>query len=151
MVMAEGAAQRVVTSTSTVLHAVVVVSAVSFVGAVISVRTGLSPTYLDALGPEGHLSVPLPMTAFQVLTALAAGSRRRPLALPGAGLLATAVTVAVVSGLFDGGYADDRLSSAQRTFQLVLVAGLCVVAGLAALRFVRVWRSGGQVRTASGA
>lgn len=145
--MAEGAGRGVVTSTRTVLYAVLVVTAVSLVGAVISVRAGLSPTYLDAVGPEGFLSVPLPMTAFQVLTALAAGSRRRPLALLGAGLLGLAVTLAVVSGFFDGGYADDRLGSAQRGYQMGLVMSLCVVAVLAAVRFQRVWRSGAEDRT----
>ena len=142
MTVREDAERGVVTSTRTVLYAVLVVTAVSLVGAVISVRAGLSPTYLDAVGPEGFLSVPLPMTVFQILTALAAGSHRRRLALFGAGLLALAVTLAVVSGFFDGGYADDRLSSTQRGYQMVLVVSLCVVAVLAAVRFKRVWRSG---------
>jgi hypothetical protein len=144
MAVAEDAGRGVVPSSRAVLYAVLVVTAVSLVGAVISVRAELSPTYLDAVGPEGYLSVPLPMTAFQVLTALAAGSRRRPLALLGAGLLAIAVTLAVVSGFFDGGYADDRLGSAQRGYQMVLVVSLCAVVGLAAVRFQRVWRSGAE-------
>ena len=141
MAVAEGAGRQVVTSSRAVLYAVVVVTAVSLVGAVISVRAGLSPSYLDAVGPDGYLSVPLPMTAFQVLTALAAGSRRRPFALLGAGLLGIAVTLAVVSGFFDGGYADERLGSAQRGYQMILVVSLCVVAVLAAVRFTQVWRS----------
>ena len=119
----------------------------SLAGAVISVRARLNPTYLDALGPHGYLSVPLPMTAFQILTALAAGSRRRPLALLGPALLGIAVTLAVLSGFFDGGYADDRLDSAQRSYQEVLVLSLCLVAVLAAVRFLRVWRSGAEART----
>ena len=131
-----------VPTTRAVLLAVLVVTAVSLVGAVISVRAGLSSTYLDAVGPEGYLSVPLPMTAFQVLTAIAAGSGRRSVALSGAGLLALAVTIAVVSGFFDGGYADDRLSAAQRGYQMLLVVTLVVVAVLAALRFRRVWGAG---------
>jgi hypothetical protein len=142
MAVDEDAGRRALTSTRTVLYAVLAVTAVSLIGAVISVRAGLNQTALDAVGPEGHLSVPLPMTAFQVLTALAAGSRHRTRALLGSGLLALAVTLAVVSGLFDGGYADDRLSSAQRGYQVVLVGSLCVVAVLAAMRFQRAWRSG---------
>jgi hypothetical protein len=142
MTGAEGAGRGVVTPSRTALCAVLVVTAVSLVGAVISVRARLSPTYLDAVGPHGYLSVPLPMTAFQVLTALAAGSRRRPLALLGSGLLGLAVTLAVVSGFFDGGYADDRLDAAQRAYQMVLVSSLCVVAVLAAIRFLQVWRPG---------
>ncbi len=131
----------VVASSPTALYAVLVVTAVSAVGAVISVRAGLNATYLDAVGPDGYLSVPLPMTAFQLVTALAAGTRRRPLALLGSALLTLAVTLAVISGFFDGGYADDRLTSAQRGYQVVLVLGLCVVGVLAAVRFVRLWRT----------
>jgi hypothetical protein len=118
------------------------VTAVSLVGGVISVRGDLSASYLDALGPDGHLSVPLPMTAFQVLTALAAASGRRRLALLGSGLLTLAVTLAVASGFLDGGYADDRLDAGQRTFQVLLVLSLCVVAVVAAVRCVSVYRSG---------
>lgn len=144
MTASEGAGHGV-TSSRTAVYGVVAVTAVSLVGAAISVRARLSPTYLDAVGPHGYLSVPLPMTAFQIITALAAGSRRRSLALLGSGLLGLAVTVAVVSGFFDGGYADDRLGSAQRAYQRVLVLSLCVVAVIAETRFLRVWRSG--VRT----
>jgi hypothetical protein len=126
----------------TVLYAVLVSTAVSLVGAVISVRADLSSTYLDAVGPDGHLSVPLPMTAFQLLAAVAAGSRRRGIALLGSGLLAVAVTLAVISGFFDGGYADDRLDPVQRAYQVALVSTLCAIAFLAALRFIKVLRSG---------
>jgi hypothetical protein len=142
MAVTEDAGRGVVTPARTVLYAVLVVTVMSLVGAVISVRAGLNPTYLDALGPEGYLSVPLPMSAFQILTALAAGSRRRWLALLGAGLLALAVTVAVLSGFFDGGYADDRLDAAQRVYQMVLVVALGAVVALAAVRFRQAWGSG---------
>ena len=147
MTVTQRAGRGVVTPSRTAFYAVLVVTAISLVGAVISVRARLSPTYLDAVGPHGYLSVPLPMTAFQVLTALAAGSRSRPLALLGSGLLGLAVTLAVVSGFFDGGYADDRLDSAQRVYQMVLVLSLCVVAVLAGLRFLRVWRTGDDALT----
>jgi hypothetical protein len=123
-----------------VLVAVLATTAVSLVGAAVSVGGDLSPTYLDALGPDGHLSVPLPMTVFQVVTALLAAGTHRRWALAGSGLLAVAVTVALVSGLFDGGYSDDRLDAGQRAVQVVLVLGLVTVAGLAARRFVRVLR-----------
>ena len=147
MTVPEGAGRGVVTSSRTALYAVSVVTAVSLIGAVISVQAQLSPTYLDAVGPHGYLSVPLPMTAYQLLTALAAGSPSRPLALLGSGLLGLAVALAVVSGFFDGGYADDRLDSAQRVYQMVLVLSLCVVAVLAATRFLRVWRTGAHAGT----
>ena len=113
----------------------------SLVGAAVSVAGDLSPTYLDALGPDGHLSVPLPMTVFQVVTALLAGTAHRRRALAGSGLLTVAVTVALVSGLFDGGYTDDRLSAGQRAVQVALVLGLVAVAGLAGRRLVQVLRA----------
>lgn len=141
MSLPEDTGRGAVAPSRAALQAVLVVTAVSLVGAVISVRSDLSPTYLDALGPEGFLSVPLPMTAFQLLAALAAGSQRRTLALVGSGVLSLAVTVAVVSGFFDGGYADDRLGTGQRVYQLVLVVGLCAVAVAGVKRFVDVWRS----------
>jgi hypothetical protein len=112
----------------TVLAAVAAVTAVSLAGAAVSVAGDLNPTYLDALGPDGHLSVPLPMTAFQV-------------------------TVAVASGFFDGGYADDRLTGSQRAVQVVLVAGLVAVAALGARRFVSALRgddAGAASRRAGG-
>jgi uncharacterized membrane protein len=122
---------------------VLAVTAVSLVGGVISVRGDLSSSYVDALGPDGHLSVPLPMTAFQVLTAFAAASRRRGVALVGSGLLTLAVMLAVASGFFDGGYADDRLDAAQRAYQVLLVLSLCVLVVVGAVRFVRVLRRRG--------
>jgi hypothetical protein len=135
-----------VAASRSAFYGVMVVTVVSLVGAVISVQTEMSKTYLDAVGPHGFLSVPLPMTVFQIVTALAAGSRRRSIALLGSGLLTLAVTVAVVSGFFDGGYADDRFDVAQRTYQMVLVLSLCAVAVLAAIRFMQVWCSGAEAR-----
>ena len=124
-----------------VLGGVLVLTAISVGGAVVSVRDGLSATWLDAVGPDGHLSIPLPMTALQVLAALAAASPRRRVALAGSGVLVIAVVAAVVSGLFDGGYADERLTTGQRLYQVLLESGLVVVWVLAAARFVRVWRA----------
>ena len=51
-----------------------------------------------------------------------------------------AVTVAVASGFFDGGCADERLTGSQGAVQMVLVAGLVAVAALGARRFVRALR-----------
>jgi hypothetical protein len=124
----------------TVLVAVGAVTVVSLLGAAVSVAQHLSATYLDALGPDGHLSVPLPMTAFQVVTALLAAGTRRRVTLVASGLLAAAVTVAVVSGFFDGGYSDDRLTGGQRAVQGVLVTGLVLVAVLAGRRLVAALR-----------
>ena len=127
-----------------VLLAVGAVTVVSLVGAAVSVAGDLNPTYLDALGSDGHLSVPLPMTAFQVITAVLASGTRRRVVLVASGLLTAAVSVALVSGFFDGGYADDRLTGGQRIVQAVLVGGLVGVGATAGRRLARAARPAGH-------
>jgi hypothetical protein len=129
-------------SSRALLYSVGLLFGLSLGGAEISVRNGLSATHLQAVGSKGYLSVPLPMTAFLVLTAAGAGSRRRAVALPASGLLGLAVTLAVVSGFFDGGYSDPRLGRLQRSYQMLLVGNLCVVGILSVDRLQRVWRNG---------
>jgi hypothetical protein len=124
-----------------VLYSLLAVAALSVGGAVISVAGDLSPSLLDAMGPHGRLSIPLPMMVAQVLLAVAAGSRRRPVALIGSGLLAAALLAGVVSGFFDGGYADDRLTTFERVYQVTFVGALAVVGVIAARRFWQVLRS----------
>ena len=124
-----------------VLYSILAVAALSVGGAFISVAGDLSPNLLDAMGPDGRLSIPLPMMVAQVVLAFAAGSTRRPVALIGSGLLAAALLAGVVSGFFDGGYADDRLTAFERTYQVTFIGALAVVAVVAAKRFWRVLRS----------
>jgi hypothetical protein len=126
-----------------VLYGLLAVAALSVGGAVISVAGDLSPSVLDAMGPDGRLSIPLPMMVAQVAMAVAAGSRRRPVALTGSGLLAAALLAGVVSGFFDGGYADDRLTAFERAYQVMFVSALAVVGAMAARRFWQVLRSTG--------
>ena len=122
-------------------YGILAVAALSVGGAVISVAGELSPNLLDAMGPDGRLSIPLPMMVAQVLLALAAGSTRRPVALIGSGLLAAALLAGVVSGFSDGGYADDRLTAFERVYQVTFVSALAVVGAMAARRFWQVLRS----------
>jgi hypothetical protein len=124
-----------------VLYGILAVAALSVGGAVISVAGELSPNLLDAMGPDGRLSIPLPMMAAQVLLATAAGSTRRRVALIGSGLIAAALLAGLVSGFFDGGYADDRLTAFERVYQVTFVGALAVVGVVAAARFWRVLRS----------
>jgi hypothetical protein len=124
-----------------VLYGILAVAALSVGGAVISVAGDLSPSLLDAMGPHGRLSIPLPMMVAQVALAVAAGFRRRPVALIGSGLLAAALLAGVVSGFFDGGYADDRLTAFERAYQVTFVGALAVVGVVAARRFWLVLRS----------
>ncbi len=141
--VADGLTRSAVTpSPWTVFVGAAALAVVSVVGATIAVASDLSPDLLDAMGPDGRLSVPLPMMGALVLLAGAAASGRRSVALAGSGLVAAAATLSVVSGVFDGGYADDRLGSGQRMFQGVLVATLVMVGVLAARQFLRVVRSG---------
>lgn len=123
-----------------VLYGVLTLAVLSLIGAVISLAGDLSPTFLDAMGPEGRLSIPLPMVVFQVVMALAAGSRRRWLALAGSGAIAVALLLGVISGFFDGGYGEDRLTTFERAYQALLISSLVVVGAVAARRFGRVIR-----------
>jgi hypothetical protein len=124
-----------------VLYSLLVVAALSVCGAVISVGGDLSPSLLDAMGPDGRLSIPLPMMVVQVVLAIAAGSTRRLVALIGSGLLAAALLAGVISGFFDGGYADDRLTTFERAYQVTFIGALVVVGVVAARRFWQVLRS----------
>ncbi|MEV1204840.1 hypothetical protein, partial [Microbispora rosea] len=51
--------------------------AMDVAGAIISLSAGLSPTLLDALGPQARLSAPIPMMIAQVLLVVGATRRRR--------------------------------------------------------------------------
>ncbi|MCT9929790.1 hypothetical protein N5079_06095 [Planotetraspora sp. A-T 1434] len=108
-------------------------------GALISLAAGLSPTFLDALGPQARLSAPIPMMIAQVILAFAVSRRRRAVAIPAAVLLMIAGILAFLSGFSDGGYAAD-LTAAQRVFQIALVTGHLAMGVLAGLRLVRLLR-----------
>ena len=126
------------------LAAVVAVTTVSLAGSVLSVATGLSPTWWDAVGPTARLSVPLPMNvALLLLGVLAAGTRRR-VAFVASILLALACTLAVVSGVFDGGYAA-QLAPLERVTQAALVLGLVAVAVLAGRRALTLRPRSGRI------
>jgi hypothetical protein len=114
---------------------VAAVGAVSLAGATLSVAAGLSPDLAAGLGPKARLAVPLPMLAAQLILGLLAGLRHRAVAAGAAALLGTAGVICVVSGLFDGGYGDTRLTGWQLAYQGLLVA---VLAACSVLAFVRV-------------
>ena len=133
------AAARSATADRGPLLGVLALTAVSLLGSVLALTSGLNASWWDAVGPTGRLSVPLPMNAALLALALVAGSTRRRAATVAAALLTLAVTVAVVSGAFDGGYAA-ALTLPQRVAQVVLVLGLGGVAVLGARR-VRALRS----------
>ena len=115
------------------------VTAVSLAGSLLAVATGLSASWADAVGPTARLSVPLPMNLALVVLALVAAGTRRRLGLSAAVLLALACTAAVVSGLFDGGYAA-QLAPVERLCQVALVLGLTALGVLAGRRAVLLRR-----------
>jgi hypothetical protein len=110
---------------------------VYLVGAAIAVDHGLNPTYLDALGPNGRLAAPIPMIVLQLVAVALAVSSRRGVALTGSAVLALACSIAVISGFFDGGYADSRLSPFDRVYQFTMIAGITVLAVLGLITFTR--------------
>jgi hypothetical protein len=140
MTVVTDTSRTTVAPSRSVLYGVLTLAAISFGGAAISLAGDLSPTFWDAMGPEGRLSIPLPMVAFQVAMAVAAASRRRWLVLVGSGAIAVALLLGVISGFFDGGYGDDRMTAFERAYQVLLISSLVVVGVVAARRFVRVVR-----------
>ncbi|MEU6415369.1 hypothetical protein [Microbispora sp. NPDC046933] len=124
---------------STLVAGVGLLLAMDVAGAFISLSAGLSPTLLDALGPEARLSAPIPMMVAQVLLVVGATRRRRVVAVPASALLAVAGVLAFVSGFYDGGYAAD-LTAGQRAFQIALVTAHLGVGVLAGVRLVRLLR-----------
>jgi peptidoglycan/LPS O-acetylase OafA/YrhL len=128
-----------------VLLVTLALAAVSLGGAVVSVKSGLAATVFDAMGPQGRLSIPVPMMLTQLVAAAVASGRRRRSALVAAALLAVVAPVCIASGFFDGGYADTALTGWARASQLLLVAMLAVVGVVAARRVVRLRRLGRTV------
>ncbi len=75
-----------------------------------------------------------------LLTSLAVG-RRRTVAIAASALLALACLVSAVSGFFDGGLADDRLSTGHRAFQWLLIFRTALVGVLASHNGLHAARS----------
>ena len=131
-------AQPSTASDRRILVAVVALAAVSVGGAFVSVAGGLADTVVDAMGPTGRLSIPVPMMLALLLAAWVASGRRRRPALVASALLAVVAPVCVVSGFFDGGYSDPARTGAHTAYQGLLVGMLAVVGVLAARRFSRL-------------
>lgn len=101
------------------------------VGGVVAIRDGVSEPR-EAWGSTARLAAPWPMIALQVgLTTVAVGARRGP-ARGASALLAVACLVSAVSGFFDGGFRDRRLTRRHRVLQTVLVLWTALVGVLAA-------------------
>jgi hypothetical protein len=101
-------------------------------------------TWSEAWGGEALLAAPWPMILAQVLLTWVATRKDGRLAVVAAALLAAACLVSAISGFFDGGLGNDRLSSGLVAFQVFLLAVTATVGILAALRAVAA-RPGGIV------
>jgi len=124
----------------TVLYGVLTLAALSVIGAIISVASDLSATFLDAMGPKGRLSIPLPMTVAQIAMAVAAGSSRRIVAMIGSGFVAASLFAGVISGFFDGGLANDDLTPGLVAYQALLLLVTAAVGVLGTLRLREILR-----------
>ena len=122
------------------IGAVMVLLGVDAVGGVTAVATGINEP-AEAWGSTARLAAPWPMILAQVLlTSLAVGPRRR-VAIVASALLALACLVSAISGFFDGGLEDDRLSTPHRAFQWLLIFWTALVGVLASGNAFRAARS----------
>jgi hypothetical protein len=112
-------------------------------GGLLAVSSGVN-TWDEAWGSKALLAAPLPMIGAQVvLTTLAVRLPGRRAAVP-AGMLAAACLVSVVSGFFDGGLGNEKLTPALSAYQVFLLGVTGVVGALATGGAVRAWgRSNG--------
>jgi hypothetical protein len=113
---------------------VVILTALSIGGAIISVAGGLSSTIWEAMGPTARLSIPIPMILAQLAAAWLAAGQRRRLALLGSALLAVVEPICIISGFYDGGYSDPARSPLHVAYQFLFIATIAVVGVLAGLR-----------------
>ena len=137
---ADRAARTTAAPDRLLLAGALALTAVSVAGGFVSVASGLADTLLDAMGPTGRLSIPLPMMVGQLVAAWVASGRRRRPAIVASALIALVEPVCIMSGFYDGGYSDPALTGWVKGNQLLLVAMLAVVGTLAARRVVRLWR-----------
>jgi hypothetical protein len=112
--------QRLLVATATLI-------AVDVIGGLLAVASDVN-TWSEAWGPEALLAAPLPMMVAQLVLAwIAARNLRPPVGLVAAILLGAACLVSVVSGFFDGGLANESLSTWLVVWQVVLLTVTAVV------------------------
>ncbi len=122
------------------IGAVVVLVGIDAVGGLTAIATGINEAR-EAWGSIARLAAPWPMILAQVLlTSLAVGPRRK-VAIVASALLALACLVSAISGFFDGGMEDDRLSTGHRAFQWLLILWTALVGVLASDNGLRAARS----------
>lgn len=116
------------------LVATVVLIGVDVVGGLLAVTSDVN-TWGEAWGSKALLAAPLPMMVAQLVLAwLAARNVRPPVGVVAAILLGVACLVSVVSGFFDGGLANEALSTGLVGWQILLLTVTTVVGVLAIAR-----------------
>ena len=109
------------------------------VGGLLAVATSVN-TWGEAWGPQALLAAPVPMIVAQVVLVVLATRWANRGAAVAAGLLAIACLVSVVSGFFDGGLRNEKLSTGLFAFQVGLLAVTTAVGVLGAVRAAVVLR-----------
>lgn len=113
------------------MGAVTTLVGLDVVGGVVAIRDGVNEPR-EAWGSAARLAAPWPMIALQLWLTTVAVRARRGRARGASVLLAVACLVSAVSGFFDGGFRDGRLTHRHRVLQAVLVLWTAVVGVLAA-------------------
>jgi len=122
------------TSGRRLLVATVTLLGVDVIGGILAVASDVN-TWGEAWGSKALLAAPLPMMVAQLVLAwLAARNVRPPVGLVAAILLGLACLVSVISGFFDGGLANDALSTGLIVWQVLLLTVTTVVGLLAIAR-----------------
>jgi len=117
-----------------VLLGTVALIVIDIIGGVLAVSSGVN-TWGEAWGSRALLAAPLPMMVAQLLLAwVAARNLRPPVGLVAAIVLALACLVSAISGFFDGGLANDKLSGGLVAWQVFLLTATAAVGVLAILR-----------------
>ena len=117
-----------------VLLGTVALIVIDIIGGVLAVWSGVN-TWGEAWGSRALVAAPLPMMVAQLLLAwVAARNLRPPVGLVAAIVLALACLVSAISGFFDGGLANDELSSGLVAWQVFLLTATTAVGLLAILR-----------------
>ncbi len=128
------------TSARRLVLAMGVLVVVDLVGGLLAVGSDAN-TWSEAWSGDALLAAPWPMILAQVVLTWLATRGVGLLAVVAAALLALACLVSAISGFFDGGLGNDRLSDGLVAYQVFLLAVTGAVGVLAALRAVAARRT----------
>ena len=128
------------TSARRLVLAMGVLLVVDLVGGLLAVDADVN-TWGEAWSGAALLAAPWPMILVQLLLTWLATRGDGRVAVVAASLLALACLVSAISGFFDGGLDNDRLSDGLVGYQVFLLAVTATLGVLAALRAVAARRT----------